>query len=63
MKYEFSRQGEKFRADLPDGNDVKVMSLEFFGVNAAKNASESSSTGTGSSTGETSPTTTSPTAP
>ncbi len=36
MKYEFSRQGQKFRADLPVGNDVREAKLDFFGVNAAQ---------------------------
>lgn len=35
MKFELARQGEKVRADLPAGSNVKVGDLGFFGVNSA----------------------------
>lgn len=38
MKFEFARQGEKVRADLPSGSQVQRGSLDFFGVNSAVKA-------------------------
>lgn len=35
MKFEFARQGEAVRADLPSGSQVQRGSLDFFGVNSA----------------------------
>jgi hypothetical protein len=38
MKYEFTDSGEEIKADLPYGPDVKLGSLEFFGVNSKVSA-------------------------
>ena len=38
MVYEFSPQRNGVHADLPTGNDVKVASLDFFGVNSKEKA-------------------------
>jgi hypothetical protein len=56
MKFEFARQGENVRADLPNGSQVKLGSLDFFGTNSAAKAKQTN-TIVGSTT-TTSPTTT-----
>lgn len=48
MVYEFRNQGEKVKADLPAGEDVRKGSLAFFGVNSKRG---SSSAGGGSGDG------------
>lgn len=52
MIYEFTNQGEKVHADLPAGPDVKLGSLQFFGVNSKVNA-QKKATNSGSGTVET----------
>ncbi len=44
MKFEFARQGEAVRADLPSGSQVRLGSLDFFGTNSAVKAKASRTT-------------------
>ncbi len=50
MKFEFGRQGEKVRADLPSGSQVKIGSLDFFGTNSAAKAKQTNTNGVASTT-------------
>jgi hypothetical protein len=57
MKFEFARQGDKVRADLPSGSQVKLGSLDFFGTNSAAKAKQAGG-GSGATTTTSAPTTT-----
>lgn len=67
MKFEFARQGEKVRADLPSGSQVQRGSLDFFGVNstakARKTVIEDEKTTTTTTSADGAATTTSTSAP
>ncbi|HVE94248.1 MAG TPA: hypothetical protein VNB24_04960 [Acidimicrobiales bacterium] len=47
MVYEFRNQGEKVKADLPVGEDVRKGNLQFFGVNSKKSSSGGAGAGGG----------------
>lgn len=47
MVYEFRNQGEKVKADLPVGDDVRKGDLSFFGVNSKKSSSSAGGAGAG----------------